>query len=409
MLDLSALAKLGGVKKYNADEIFFNIGEPGHEMYIILRGRVGVYITSVDGFPVMITELTAGDFFGEMSLLEGQPRSATIGAIEDTIVLIINEHNFEQVIAKQPALAYRIMKGMSVRVRQLNEEIGQLKQGKVEERKSYKLETPQEKRPSKKPSVELLDNSLFPPAHKAYHLEAPPEDSNLLFDREVLCPVCEENFKVKNVRSSKLRLDKVDLDLRQRFVNFEPLWYLVWSCPNCYYSNFNFEFKQVPEAFKKKLLEQGQQLKAKVRLQYSEPRKIDEVFVAYYLMLQSIQAAAKPNPNDMAKVWLRLSWLYHDTGDEEMYLYASQQALDMFKDSFYNTRRDTSVEQDQRLSLLLGELSMRAGEDTEALKFFRGAIARKGGNNTINRQAEDRIRDLREMAVQEKEKEEAEG
>ncbi|ABI68899.1 DUF2225 domain-containing protein [Syntrophomonas wolfei] len=399
MLDIAALAKLGGVKKYNADEIFFNAGDPGHEMYIILKGRVGVYITSIDGFPIMITELVSGDFFGEMSLLEDQPRSATIGAIEDTIVLVINESNFEQVIAQQPSLAYRIMKGMSSRVRQLNEDLAQLKRGKVEERKAFKLAPPT----AEKPSAEVLDNSLFPPGHKPYPLEAPPSDDNLLFDREVLCPVCEEKFKTKNVRSSKLRLDKVDNDLRQRFVDFEPLWYLVWTCPNCYYSNFNFEFKQVSEVFTKKLLEQGKQLKAKVRLQFSEPRKLDEVFVTYYLMLQSLQAAGKPNPTEAAKVWLRLSWLYNDAGDEEMFLYASQQALDMFKDTFYNTRRETSIEQDQRLSLLLGELSMRIGENTEALKFFRGAIARKGGNNTINRQAEDRIRDLKDIIlVQEK-------
>ena len=402
MLDIAALAKLGGVKKYNADEIFFNAGETGHEMFIILKGRVGVYITSIDGFPIMITELVSGDFFGEMSLLEGQPRSATIGAIEDTIVLVINESNFEQVIAQQPSLAYRIMKGMSNRVRQLNEDLGQLKRGKAEERKAHKLAPPT----AKKPSTEVLDNSLFPPGHKPYPLEAPLSDDNLLFDREVLCPVCEEKFKTKNVRSSKLRLDKVDNDLRQRFVDFEPLWYLVWTCPNCYYSNFNFEFKQVAEAFKKKLLEQGKQLKAKVRLQFSEPRKLDEVFVTYYLMLQSLQAAGKPNPTEAAKVWLRLSWLYNDAGDEEMFLYASQQALDMFKDTYYNTRRDTSVEQDQRLSLLLGELSMRIGENREALKFFRGAIVRKGGNNTINRQAEDRIRDLKDMILVQEKKEE---
>ncbi|MDD2511032.1 MAG: DUF2225 domain-containing protein [Syntrophomonas sp.] len=406
MLDIAALAKLGGVKKYNADEIFFNAGDPGHEMYIILKGRVGVYITSIDGFPIMVTELASGDFFGEMSLLEGQPRSATIGAIEDTIVLVINENNFEQVIAQQPSLAYRIMKGMSSRVRQLNEDLGQLKRGKAEERKAHKLTAPPTVRT---PATQVLDNSLFPPGHKPYPLDAPPNDNNLLFDREVLCPVCEEKFKTKNVRSSKLRLDKVDYDLRQRFVDFEPLWYLVWTCPNCYYSNFNFEFKQVPEAFKKKLLEQGKQLKASVRLQFSDPRKLDEVFVTYYLMLQSLQASGKPNPTEAAKVWLRLSWLYSDAGDEEMFLYASRQALDMFKDTYYNTRRDTSVEQDQRLSLLLGELSMRIGDNSEALKFFRGAIARKGGNNTINRQAEDRISDLKDkILVQEKKAEDTE-
>ncbi|MFY9322883.1 MAG: DUF2225 domain-containing protein [Syntrophomonadaceae bacterium] len=98
----------------------------------------------------------------------------------------------------------------------------------------------------------------------------------------------------------------------------------------------------------------------KVKLQFSNPRKIDEVFASYYLMLQYLQMSTQ-DPSAGAKVWLRLSWLYYDVQDEEMYIYASQQAYDMFKDAYYNSRRSTTVEQEQRLSLLLGELSLRLG------------------------------------------------
>ncbi len=404
-MDVAALARLGGVKKYGIDELFFNAGDPGHEMYIILRGRVGVYLNSVDGYPIMVATLGPGDFFGEMSLLEGMPRSATIGAIEDTIVLIINENNFEHVIAQQPSLAYRIMKGMSGRLRQQNDEMKQLKQGMALETRTVAPSPaagsgnatagPGSTASEKSAPPPVLDSSLFPPGHKSYQLTAPSTDDVLLFDRDVECPVCEQKFKVKNVRSSKLRLDKVDNDLRQRFVDFEPLYYMVWNCPNCFYSNFNFEFKQVLEANKKLIIDKSKTLKGKFNLQFSTPRKIDEVFLSFYLMLQT-QQVGKQDPSSAAKVWLRLSWLYNDVGDEEMYRMSSQKALDLFKDSFYNARRDTSVEQDQRMSLLLGELSLRVDDKMEALKFFRGAIARKGGNNTINRQAEDRIRELKE-------------
>lgn len=416
-MDVAALARLGGVKKYGIDELFFNAGDPGHEMYIILRGRVGVYLNSVDGYPIMVATLGPGDFFGEMSLLEGMPRSATIGAIEDTIVLIINENNFEQVIAQQPGLAYRIMKGISGRLRQQNDEIKQLKQGMALERQSAApasavrpasaAAAPGSTASEKSAPTPVVDSSLFPPGHKNYDLIAPDTDEVLLFDRDVECPVCEQKFKVKNVRSSKLRLDKVDNDLRQRFVDFEPLYYMVWNCPNCFYSNFNFEFKQVLEANKKPIVEKSKTLKGKFNLNFSTPRKIDEVFLSFYLMLQT-QQVGKQDPSSAAKVWLRLSWLYNDVGDEEMYRFTSQKALDLFKDSFYNARRDTSVEQDQRMSLLLGELSLRVDDKMEALKFFRGAIARKGGNNTINRQAEDRIRELKENMSNVEEAEETE-
>ncbi|MDD2619461.1 MAG: DUF2225 domain-containing protein, partial [Syntrophomonadaceae bacterium] len=343
----------------------------------------------------------------EMSLLEGMPRSATIGAVEDTIVLIINENNFEQVIAQQPGLAFRIMKGISGRLRQQNDEIKQLKQGTALQPKNSSTTQPSAAgtvSAEKASPAPVLDASLFPPGHKSYQLNAAATDDVLLFDRDVDCPVCEQKFKVKNVRSSKLRLDKVENDLRQRFVDFDPIWYMVWTCPHCFYSNFNFEFKQVLEANKKLIIEKSKTLKGKFNLQFSTPRKIDEVFLTYYLMLQTLQVG-KQDPSSSAKVWLRLSWLYNDAGDEEMYKLSSQKALDLFKDSFYNARRDTSVEQDQRLSLLLGELSLRVGDNMEALKFFRGAIARKGGNNTINRQAEDRVRDLKAIMLDQPEEE----
>lgn len=388
MLDISRLARMGGMSKYSVDEIFCSEGEPGHEMYIILKGKVGVYLNSIDGFQIKITELGAGDFFGEMSLLENMPRSATIQALEDTIVMVINENNFEQVIAQEPKLASRIMKGMSSRLRQQNEELSLLKQGQtIDDTSSISKNNSSEE-------LILADSSLFPSGHKSYSLVAQPSDETYLFDRDIKCPVCENSFKVKMVRSSKLRLQEIEPDLRQRFNDFEPLWYAVWVCPHCYYANFNFEFKQVLESNNKSLLEQGTGLKKKFKFSFSEPRKIDEVFMSYYLILQSLQAG-KHDPIKNAKVWLRLSWLYNDAGDADMYKIASARALELFKNSYFNTHRTTSVEQDQRLTLLLGELSFRTGDNEQALKYFRNTIIRKGGNHIINKQAEDRIQYLK--------------
>ena len=397
MVDVAALARLGGVKKYAADEIFFHFGDPGKEMYIILKGRVGVYINSFDGFQTKVAELKTGDFFGEMSLLEGLPRSATISSLEETIVLVINDTNFEQVIAQQPSLALRIMKGMSHRVRQQNEELSFLKRGA----RQYDEEAISEGEVSSAPAPVALSGAIFPPGHKSYPVVAPSTHEPYLFDRDTDCPVCEKKFPVRMMRSSKMRLDRVDPDMRQRFEEFEPLWYTIWVCPHCLYASFNFEFKQVSDALKPKILEHGKNLKSKVNLIESRPRKIDEVFLYYYLALQTAQQAAKPDPGKLAKLWIRLSWLYSDVGDEEMYEYTSREALTNFKDSFFNSRRDTSVEQDQRLNLVLGELSLRLGEREQAMKFFRDAIVRKGGgNNVLNKQAEDRLSELRKAVTE---------
>ena len=54
MVDIAALARLGGVRKYGIDETLFHFGDPGHEMFIILKGHVGVYINSLDGSPLQV-------------------------------------------------------------------------------------------------------------------------------------------------------------------------------------------------------------------------------------------------------------------------------------------------------------------------------------------------------------------
>jgi uncharacterized protein (DUF2225 family) len=388
MADITQLARLGVLKKYGAREVLFKQGDPGSEMFIILRGKVAVLLDSNNSPPFAIAELGPGDFFGEMSLLEGMPRSATIRALEDTIVITIDDNNFEAVIAQQPQIAYRIMKGLSSRLRRQNEELSWLRTEKGETEVPHAVEETRSEG-----IIQPADPSLFPPGHKTYLMNAASND-NLLFDREITCPICEQTFKEKAVRSSKLRLDSVDPDSRQRFVGFEPLWYLVWVCPHCYYANFNSEFKQLPGLDKKGLREQGKNLKSKVAWECNCPRGINDVFVAYYLMLQTLEVG-KAEPGKKAKVWLRLAWLYDDVDDKPMMEYASKQAFGLFKESYYNQNRDTSIEQDQRVSLVLGELGLKIGEDREAAEFFRRAINRRGGNVGLNRQAEDRIQDLK--------------
>ena len=129
---------------------------------------------------------------------------------------------------------------------------------------------------------------------------------------------------------------------------------------------------------------------------YSHPRRLDEVFMAFYLALNCLQNN-KPDASRIAKIWLRLSWLYADAHDEAMYKYASQKALEYFSEAYYNTHRNTSVEQDQRLTLLLAELNLRTDHPEEALKHYRNSIVRKGGSAILNRQAEDKIQELKEL------------
>jgi len=237
-MDIAQLARVGVVKKYDIDEIFFQEGDPGSEMYIILKGKVGVFLNTIDGFQYQVAQLASGDFFGEMSLLELMPRSATIQSLEETVAIILDQNNFAEVISREPELAYRIMKGMSRRLRQLNDEILDLKRGgssEVLDPRSSDIAQPDllESLSLNEPGGSVVQLKT-PSEPKNYNATAPAAYDNFLFDKDIICPVCEKNFSVKMTRSSKLRLKNIDPDLRQHFVDFDPTWYMVWACPHCF-------------------------------------------------------------------------------------------------------------------------------------------------------------------------------
>jgi len=109
-------------------------GEPGSEMFIILRGSVLLY--QVVGkrireeaevtFGQTIREIATvgeGDFFGEMAVLDGHPRSTCAVALADLDCLVLDEANFGQVLSTRPEFALRIMREFSRRVRDLEAQI----------------------------------------------------------------------------------------------------------------------------------------------------------------------------------------------------------------------------------------------------------------------------------------------
>lgn len=113
-------------KEYGDGEVICRQGEPGDRMYVIQAGRALVIHEGEDA-TVIVRELTAGDLFGEMAIFERQPRSATVRAKGAARVLTLDKRAFLRGVHEDPALAYRILEGMSHRIRSLTEELSRLK------------------------------------------------------------------------------------------------------------------------------------------------------------------------------------------------------------------------------------------------------------------------------------------
>ncbi len=109
-------------KDYKDGSIIFEEDSIGKKMYIILSGKVKITKEKDDVVTTLAT-LEEGDFFGEMSLFDNNPRSATTKASGDIRLLEINQINFLKKISKDPSLAFRILEKMSQRIRQTDEKL----------------------------------------------------------------------------------------------------------------------------------------------------------------------------------------------------------------------------------------------------------------------------------------------
>jgi len=114
-LPASLLKNTGFSRKYPDNTMIFCEGEPGKELYIIQKGQVK--ITKIVGDKeVLLAVLKKGDIFGEMSLLDNKPRSASAITDGDCHLLVINKSNFETMVKTQPQLATRLIELLSERI-----------------------------------------------------------------------------------------------------------------------------------------------------------------------------------------------------------------------------------------------------------------------------------------------------
>ncbi len=124
--ELEKIAQVASKQRYHKDNLILIEEEVGSTMFVILEGRVKISRISDDGREVILSILSEGDFFGEMSLLDGQTRSANVTAIEDSELLVIRREEFLQMLRDFPQIAINLLKELAQRIRKSDEHIKSL-------------------------------------------------------------------------------------------------------------------------------------------------------------------------------------------------------------------------------------------------------------------------------------------
>ena len=117
----------------NGNYIFLEDSE-GEECFFVLEGSVKVTRLSKDGREVILAMLNEGEFFGEMSLLDGESRSANVIALEKTKVLTLDRNDFISVVNDYPQIAVQLLKELARRLRKSDRQIASLSLSDAEKR-----------------------------------------------------------------------------------------------------------------------------------------------------------------------------------------------------------------------------------------------------------------------------------
>jgi CRP/FNR family cyclic AMP-dependent transcriptional regulator len=98
-------------------------GEPSHALYILLSGRAKVQRSDSEGKEVILAIIGSGEFFGEMSLIDDAPRSASVITLETSDFMAINKDSFKSMLIKSPDICMQIMLGLVRRLREADKKI----------------------------------------------------------------------------------------------------------------------------------------------------------------------------------------------------------------------------------------------------------------------------------------------
>lgn len=123
-MNVALLQTLGNAKTYKRGELICIEKQEGHTAYLLLQGKVEVLLGSFQNNPTSVAVLSQGVIFGEMSLLENKPRSASIVvSTKDALVLELTKDNFLKILQCDPDISYNLIRTMLKRMNELMEQI----------------------------------------------------------------------------------------------------------------------------------------------------------------------------------------------------------------------------------------------------------------------------------------------
>jgi len=124
--ELARFAEVTREREYPKNSVILFEDDPGDALYIVSAGQVKVVLIGEDGREVILSVLGDGDFFGEMALIDDEPRSAHVIAMRDSQLLVLRRDDFQAQLVVQPKIGLKLLRVLVQRLRRADEKIGGL-------------------------------------------------------------------------------------------------------------------------------------------------------------------------------------------------------------------------------------------------------------------------------------------
>ncbi|MBI4499678.1 MAG: Crp/Fnr family transcriptional regulator [Gemmatimonadetes bacterium] len=124
--DLENLLRILRARDYAKNSVILFAHDPSDAFYVLLSGQVKVMLIAEDGREVILSLVHPGDFFGERSLLDDEPHSASVIAMEDSRLLILRRDDFQRCIHEMPGIAFGLLRALCARLQEADSKIGGL-------------------------------------------------------------------------------------------------------------------------------------------------------------------------------------------------------------------------------------------------------------------------------------------
>lgn len=124
--EVANFATMAREKAYPKGSVILFEDDPGDSLFVVRDGRVKVVLVAEDGREVILGILGVGEHFGELSLIDDQPRSAHVVAMEDSTLLVLRREDFRRRVEQSPQVAWALLIELSRRLRRADDKIGSL-------------------------------------------------------------------------------------------------------------------------------------------------------------------------------------------------------------------------------------------------------------------------------------------